>query len=91
MEYCSLYDVIITNLDLIERSGLYLVYGDVESKYTNQRGIVGVAKTPQMAAKIEYILENYYEGVTIRKTRTRWKQDHWNIQEEGYKDWRKKK
>jgi len=91
MEYCNLHNVIITNLDLIERNGLYFVYGDVESKYTNQRGIVGIAKNSSDAAKIEYILENYYERVTIRKTRTRWKQDHWNIQEEDYKDWRKKK
>ncbi len=83
--------MIITNLDFIETNGLHLVYGDVESKHTNQRGIVGIAKNYSDAVKIEYIIENYYEGVAIRKIRTRWKQDHWNIQEEDYKDWRKRK
>jgi hypothetical protein len=83
--------VIITNLDLIERNGLYLIYGDVESKYANNRGIVGIAKNVSDASLIESMLENYYDRVVIRKTRTRWKQDHWNIQEEDYKGWRKKK
>ncbi len=89
MEHCNLFDVIITNINYFEQNGLHLVYGDVESKHTKQRGIVGIAHSYPDACKILDKIEDYYDRVNVRKTRTRWKQDHWNIQEEDYKEWRK--